>query len=111
MSDETDARKAQRSVGSLIVIMITGMIREYIAEVISKVPLILKVEETGPFARLKDGDYIIFEEYSLRLQGDDEATQNLLREASERGFPLASGLKRLGVTDGRLHYILPMPIE
>ena len=53
---------------------------------------------------------IIFEKDSLRAQGDDLTAQALLVEALERGRPLRSGLKKLGVKDGVLHEILPVEL-
>ena len=102
------SEKASRSVGSFLVIMITGVVRMYIAEVIQEEPLILKVEESGPYSRLMGEDFIVFEKYSTRLQGDDLSVRNLLREAIQRDEPFCSGLKRLGVEDGVLHEILPI---
>ncbi len=99
---------ASKKLGDFLVIWITGSLRKYIAEVTNEDPLILKVEETGPYARLKDGDFIVLEHYSIECQSDGEDAQNLLRQAVERGKPIVSGLKSLGVEDGTLHEILPV---
>ncbi|HAU07484.1 MAG: hypothetical protein A2568_00795 [Candidatus Yanofskybacteria bacterium RIFOXYD1_FULL_44_17] len=88
--------------------MITRAISRYIAQVIEEEPLVLKVEESGPYSRLKGEDFVIMENDSLRAQGDDETAQELLREAVRRGKPLRSGLKSLGVKNGKLHEILPV---
>lgn len=49
-------------VGDVVLLMITGMTGRYEGEVIEKdkngFPII-KVEEEGPFARLKNGDYVL----------------------------------------------------
>lgn len=110
MSDSNDSGKASRGVGSFLVIMITGIVRMYIAEVIQEGPLMLKVEESGPYSRLKGEDFVVFEKDSLRLQGDDSSIQDLLHEAVQRGKPFCSGLKRLGVEDGVLCEILPVDV-
>ncbi|MDI6820725.1 MAG: hypothetical protein QMD65_00915 [Patescibacteria group bacterium] len=78
--------------GDLLVIRIVGMSGKYIAEVIRKYPLKLKVTEAGPFAKLIQKD--------LKLN-------KLLHEAVVSGKPLISGLKCLGVIDNKLHEILP----
>lgn len=94
--------------GDLIVIMITGCTGRYIAEVIQEEPLRLKVEESGPYAHLKDGDFIVDEFTSAIVQDEnDDETRALLAEAKRRGHPFVSGLKQLGVNDGKMHEMLP----
>ncbi len=104
MSDEVS-----KKIGDLLVIQMAGVLLEFIAEVIDEDPLLLKVQEHGPYAKLNSRDYIILEDKSLLLQNDD-THQELLRSSAERGHPLVSGLKVLGVTDGNLHKILPIDI-
>ena len=95
--------------GSLLVVFITGMIGTYIAEVMGKTPLRLKVKEKGELANLKPGDFVIREKLSLRIQSKDECeSAYVLREAQERGHPFISGLASLGVRDDELHAILPV---
>jgi hypothetical protein len=94
-------------VGSLLVIWITAEIDAYIAEVTQEFPLRMKVMEDGPFAHLKDGDFILRTQQTYQIQGDEESQQLLLRTAAERKRPLLSGLKQLGCTDGKIHTILP----
>lgn len=94
------------SPGSYLAIQITGMLGCYIAEVIVQDPLVLKVEEEGPFSRLKSGDYIIMESETKRLQDPKQETA-VLREAIGRANAYKSGLRSLGVTDGQLHEIGP----
>jgi PleD family two-component response regulator len=91
--------------GQLLVIWITSTIGQYIAEIISEDPLKLKVTENGPLANLKDGDFGIKEEESAEIQ-DDAKSILLLRRFTNSSLPLKSGLKKLGVTDNRLHQIL-----
>ena len=100
----------KKTVGSYLIIQITGCISCYIAEVVQEEPLILKVEETGPYARLKRDDFIIMERDSERIQ-DSEQEIAVLQEAVDRKHPLLSGLASLGVTSGKLHTILPAPAE
>lgn len=95
-------------VGKHLVIMITCETAIYIAEVTQKDPLRMKVMESGPFSKLKDGDYIIIESDSEQIQDDSRSTE-LLKEYAERGHPLISGLKSLGVKDDQLYTILPVP--
>ena len=83
------------------------MLGTYIAEVIEENPMKLKVQETGPFANLKEGsDFVILTDKSILIQ-DEKCTQELLRHQYESGRPLLSGLKSLGVDDGEIHQILP----
>ena len=110
MSGNNDSGKASRKIGSFLAVMITGVVRIYIAEVVQENPLVLKVEESGPYSRLKSGDFVVFEEYSLRLQGNDLSARDVLLEAVQRGKPFCSGLKKLGVEDGVLHEILPVDV-
>ncbi|KKR02321.1 MAG: hypothetical protein UT29_C0004G0014 [Candidatus Yanofskybacteria bacterium GW2011_GWA1_39_13] len=110
LSDNNASEKASRKVGSFLAIMIIGVVRMYIAEVVQEEPLILKVKESGPYSKLKFEDFVVFEKDSLRLQGDDLTASNILREAVQRGKPFVSGLERLGITDGTLREILPVDV-
>ena len=95
---------SKKKKGSLI-IWITGMLGHYIAEVLEENPLVLKVEEEGPFSRLRAGDFGIVEDESLEIQDETKAGELVQRYAPKR-LPLTSGLRSLGVEDGKLHTIL-----
>ena len=97
-------KKYSTKPGCYLVIMITGMVGSYIAEVTRSNPLRLKVQGGGPLANLKEGDFIIQEGDSARLQKDCREDTNVFLESGRR---VISGLKSLGVTDGKLHEILP----
>ena len=95
-------------VGDYLVVMITGMLDPYIAEITESEPLRLKVMEEGPFARLQQGDFIVLETHTARLQEDRRnGTDSFLREEHLAGRKVVSGLKSLGVEDGNLREILP----
>ena len=95
-------------VGNFLVIWITGWTNLFIAEVTQSDPLQLKVEENGAFAHLKNGDFIIRERESAQLQQDcRDDTETFLEDQRKAGRLVASGLKKLGVEDKRLHTILP----
>jgi len=95
------------SPGSHLVIWLTGCLHSYIAEVIEEEPLRLKIGESGVYSNLKNGDFIVLENESTRLQSEEESAL-ILKEYSDRGQPLVSGLRSLGVPqDGNLHTILP----
>jgi len=100
---------ASRKKGQHLIIWITGMLGHYIAEVVEEDPLMLKVEEDGPFSRLKagdfGGDFGIIEDESREFQDKRKVRELVLRYA-EKSRPLASGLRSLGVEDGKLHEIL-----
>ena len=96
------------SVGDFLVIWITGMLGNYIAEVTQSDPLQMKVEEDGPFAHLKHGDFVILEKETEQFQKDCREDTNVFLESEYKaGRKIISGLKSLGVTDGKLHEILP----
>jgi len=99
------------AVGCLLVIWVTGDTHTYIAEVKQEEPLQLKVtDDTGsPYHFLKAGDFIVRQNQTLQLQGDNESQQALLQSYVDKKNPLVSGLKRLGVTDWKLRTILPTP--
>ena len=91
-------------VGSYLIIQITGTVRSYIAEVIQDDPLIVKVTEEGPYAKLKvaSGDFVILKSDTFQFQ------QDILNDTDfylEHNTPI-SGLKSLGVTDDKLHEML-----
>jgi hypothetical protein len=96
------------NVNDYLVIRIIGCFPIHIAQVTRSKPLEMKVTETGPFSRLKDGDYIIWKEDSQQLQLDDRNnTDVFLRSCHQAGRKVLSGLKSLGVKDGELHEIFP----
>ncbi len=101
--------KYTTNVGDLVVIWITGMLGSYIAEVTQSKPLRLKVEESGPLAHLKEhGDFGIKKNETIVAQMDEKYnTCNFVKEEQEAGRRVISGLKRMGVNDGKLHEILP----
>ncbi|NQU83919.1 MAG: hypothetical protein HQ536_04375 [Parcubacteria group bacterium] len=68
----------------------------------------MKVEETGPYAHLKDDDFIIRERDTTQFQEDCRDDTNLFLETEfEAGRKVISGLKSLDVEGGKLHEILP----
>lgn len=97
-------------IGDYIAIQITGEVRKYIAEVTQVEPLRLKVEESGPFANLKEDDFIVLVEETCCLN-DVALAQKTLREAVKKGHPYVSGLRSLGIEDNKLHTVLPMENE
>jgi len=105
---EPEKPKYTTNVGDLVAVMITGSVGRYIAEVVQSEPLILKVEEYGPYAHLRGDDFIINAWDSAIIQDLDESKSTaLLKEAKERGHPFLSGLRKLGIGDGKMHEILP----
>lgn len=101
----SSGKMALRKKGQYLIIWITGMLGHYIAEVVEENPLVLKVEEEGPFSRLRGDDFGVVEEESLEFQ-DKEKAEELVRKYAQRPKPLASGLRGLGIDDGKLHTIL-----
>lgn len=96
------------NIGDYLIIGITGMIGTYIAEVTGIGPLVMKVQESGPFSCLKEGDFIIQEVATERLQEDNREGENtFLKTMISGGHKVLSGLASLGVTDGKLHEMLP----
>ena len=77
----------------------------FIAEVLTQEPLTLKICEEGVMAKVKD--FIIWEKETIQFQQSNEEAYKLMAKYIEKGFPLLSGLKSLGVEDGKLHEILP----
>jgi hypothetical protein len=96
------------NVGDFLIIWITGCLSSYIAKVTSSEPLRMKVTESGPFANLKEGDFIIREEDTAQFQKDcREETCVFLEKELKAGRTVGSGLKDCGVKDGELRKILP----
>lgn len=93
--------------GAYLIVWLTGQTRKYIAEVTQVEPIKVKVTETGPQANLKDGDFIIIDDLTAQVQGGHKRQQKLLLRFKFFGHPLLSGLKSLGITDGKIHEILP----
>ena len=105
---ETKYGKYSVAKGKFLVIWITGMIGDYIAEITQKEPLKMKVEESGPFAHLRDGDYIICASQTIEFQADvDSDTNNYLERADRDKVDVTTGLHSMGIEDGKLHYIHP----
>ena len=94
--------------GDYLVIWITGSTTIYIAEVTDSEPLMMKVQESGPYAHLKFGDFIIREKDTELLQKDDQDNSCIfLKEMHNKGIEVVSGLKSLGIKFGLLRAILP----
>lgn len=95
-------------VGQYLVIWITGVIGNYIAQITNTDPLEMKVQESGPYAHLKEGDFIIQVEETRLLQQDNaDDTCIFLEQEKQAGRQVISGLASLGVNDDKLHYIEP----
>lgn len=97
------------SVRSHIIIRIAGDTQNYVAEVTQENPLHLKVAESGPYSKLKPGDYIIDEKLTEQAQGLDHEQQKLLITMLSKRTPLASGLVSVGITDGNIRQLEPRP--
>ena len=113
MDSTTTTPQCTTDVGDLVVGWVVGDLLMYIGEIIEKgSPLVVKVEEEGPYARLKVGeDFIIIHANTADLQADvRDDTNHFLNERYTDDRKIASGLKRLGVTDGTLRYIFPNPL-
>jgi len=92
------------NIGDYLIIWITGCIGRYIAQVTNSDPLQVKVQESGPYASLRDGDFIIQEADTEQFQRDCREDTNVILES---GREFISGLESLGVTDNKLRHILP----
>lgn len=94
--------------GDFLVIYITGVVQVYIAQVTQSKPLRMKVQEFGPYANLKPGDFIIKRIATEQLQRDVyEETCEYLKSMRDAGVKVVSGLESLGVTDGKMCEMLP----
>jgi len=92
--------------GEYLIIDIVGYLDLFIAEVTQSSPLQMKVEEDGPLAHLKDGDYIIHEQDSALFQQDmTNSTAQFLEAQKNANRRVVSGLKSLGVPTGQLAVI------
>lgn len=95
-------------VGDLMVVWVMGEPHTYIAEVIKKEPLRVKITEKGPYANLQEEDFIIYDLGTAMLQTDRKNnTNHYLRSEDDAGRIVLSGLKRFGVNDNRCHCLLP----
>ncbi|MFA6338716.1 MAG: hypothetical protein WCW87_01495 [Candidatus Paceibacterota bacterium] len=93
--------KYSTEVGKYLVIHIIGDIHFFIAEVVTKDPLVIKITEEGLLSVLKQGDYVIYESFSADIQ-NIESQNNVIEK-----FKMYSGLRSLGVTDGKIYEICP----
>ena len=93
-----------------VIIQITCTANSFIAEVTQEDPLIVKVEEEGPYSRLKQasGDFIIMKSDTEQFHADIKDDTNFyLEENDADGQRPISGLHSLGVISGKLTYIHP----
>jgi len=96
------------NVGDYLIVWITGCLDNYIAEVVRPDPLQLKIEESGPYACLKEDDFFVLMTGSEQFQKDLLEKTNIFLESEHQARrKVISGLKSLGITDGRLHEIPP----
>lgn len=89
--------------GDYLVIWITGAVSYYIAEVVKSDPLVLKVEESGFYSKLKSGDFIVLADKTVILQ--QSGADSFLESVKESKSKVLSGLKSLGIEDGKLKEI------
>ncbi len=100
-------KKYTTNVGDYVVIWVTGCVGKYIAEVTQPEPLRLKIEEGGHYARLRSGDFGIYEEDAAQFQKDiREKTEIFLEAEAGAGRKVYCGLRSLGFGEG-LQEILP----
>jgi hypothetical protein len=96
------------NVGDYLVITITDVTGTYVAEIVQPDPLQLKVEETGPYAHLKSGDFIILDGDTAQFQRDLQNNTSVFLETEQMANRhVHTGLKSLGADDGKLCEILP----
>jgi hypothetical protein len=85
----------------------TGHLEDWaLAEVVQKIPLILKISEEGDLAQINPLDsfcpFRIHTDYThMFLRGETD----FIDKIHERGQTVLSGLKRFGINDGKLHTI------
>lgn len=104
------------NVGDLVVIWITGMIGDYIAQVVEAEPLVVKVTETGPWAALRGEDFILQHGMTETLRADEQQeTAVFLSECLARKHPAMTGLACLigeeRAARGKVFSLLPPPTE
>ena len=64
-------------VGDYLIIWITGNLALHVAEITHEDPLQMKVEEHGPYAHLKSGDYIIHVDLTKQFQKEGKIDQKV----------------------------------
>jgi hypothetical protein len=100
--------KSSFPVGSTVAGRIVGATTNFIAEVIEESPLIVKVQDTGRYAKLLPTDFVLDDTATEVFQRENQdEIKALLQEAVDGGKPYVTGLAALGITDGTLHKMLP----
>jgi len=89
-------------VGKYMVVYIKGSSLVYIAEVVQSNPLIVKIQDEGPYAELKYDDINISTFATESLQ---EGLYGFLRFLRRAGRKIYSGLSSLGIEDGEIQEI------
>lgn len=101
-------KKISMKIGDLIVLWLSGCLGNYIGEIIEEKDehITVKVMEHGPFSNIKDYEMIIMEDETRLLQEDEKNnTSNYYIEEEKYFRRTMTGLKRLGIENGRLKYV------
>jgi hypothetical protein len=96
--------------GDLVILRVSGDPQAYIGEVIKvekNKPIRIKISDTGPYANLKPGDFIIDSRtshiYTEALANNSTAMSEFLER--NKTLKVESGLAKLGVNDGNIQII------
>ncbi len=99
------------SVGSYLIIWIRGENYKFIARVTSFIPLEVEVVEEGEYANLSRNRFDILHEETAQFQKDRREDSNVFLETENlEGRIVVSGLRSLGITDDKLHEIIPVAL-
>ena len=97
------------NLGDYLIVWVDGDDRYFIAEVTKTNPLIVKIEEDGPYSKLKEErDILVLNNETTQFQKDIKENSNVFLET--KTYKVFSGLKNLGVEDGKMHEMLLVPV-
>lgn len=93
--------------GDKLFVEMAGKTSWFLGEVIQEDPLVIKIAENGPLARIKVGDFTILERETAILRENGDDLQKILHEQYMSGRPVQTGLLSYGsVKKGKLHSVL-----
>ena len=93
---------------SLIVILVKNIKFPVVAEVLSEVPLTVKIKDNGEGSLIRQPNFVIHDTATQAFLGNDQNKLNeVLQKALNTGSPIVTALKHFNVIDGEYHKLHP----
>lgn len=99
-------KQINKKVGDFLIVLIGDLGYKFIAEIIKKNPLRIKVQEFGDYHDLNEEEFKILEDETLLFQ-NRKTRSKLLQDQIDAKDPLISAINSMGVSDDEFVAIGP----